>query len=199
MMMTMISLCCESLALSFERNITLPTTPTPGLVKRMRRKVEWMINVVERVGRVVEQRMNLALNAERVLKAGQCCARSGDEGVYKCQRHGKKKPGTKYAAYTVRIFANGSQANGDISINNSWEKHYPSYHVLNLLFDKDRFDVQTKCATRGSHLVIRRGGTPSLSLCLTPRMLVTGMLVILDMGSLFIQDNDGGTTMVICC
>lgn len=29
-------------------------------------------------------------------------------------------------------------------------------------------------------------------------MLVTGMLVILDMGSLFIQDNDGGTTMVIC-
>lgn len=32
-----------------------------------------------------------------------------------------------------------------------------------------------------------------------PRMLVTGMLVILDMGSLFVTDNDGGTTMVICC
>ena len=31
------------------------------------------------------------------------------------------------------------------------------------------------------------------------RMLVTGMLVILDMGSLFVEDNDGGTTMVICC
>jgi len=30
-------------------------------------------------------------------------------------------------------------------------------------------------------------------------MLVTGMLVILDMGSLFVEDNDGGTTMVICC
>lgn len=29
-------------------------------------------------------------------------------------------------------------------------------------------------------------------------MLVTGMLVILDMGSLFVEDNDGGTTMVIC-
>ena len=31
------------------------------------------------------------------------------------------------------------------------------------------------------------------------RMLVTGMLVILDMGSLFVEDTDGGTTMVICC
>ena len=31
------------------------------------------------------------------------------------------------------------------------------------------------------------------------RMLITGMLVILDMGSLFVEDHDGGTTMVICC
>jgi len=30
-------------------------------------------------------------------------------------------------------------------------------------------------------------------------MLITGMLVILDMGSLFVEDHDGGTTMVICC
>ena len=29
-------------------------------------------------------------------------------------------------------------------------------------------------------------------------MLITGMLVILDMGSLFVEDHDGGTTMVIC-
>ena len=30
------------------------------------------------------------------------------------------------------------------------------------------------------------------------RMLVTGMLVVLDMGSLFVTDVDGGTTMIIC-
>ena len=29
-------------------------------------------------------------------------------------------------------------------------------------------------------------------------MLVTGMLVVLDMGSLFVTDVDGGTTMIIC-